>query len=165
MTTSVLLELLRHKTWATLQLIEFCQGLAPEHLDASIPGAYGTVRETFRHLFSADEGYFRSVTGEDIPPPPEGAGLGALADRFREHAKRWETLFQDASLPDKTVYNRWGSASAVAPMAQSIHHADDHRTHILSILGARGIEVPELDVWAFGAEAGYVHASEPAATT
>jgi len=165
MTTSVLLELLRHKTWATFQVIEFCQGLAPEHLDATIPGTYGTVRETLRHLISADDNYLRSVTGEDIPPPPDGAGLGALADRFRDHAKRWEALFQDASLPDKEVYNRWGRASAVAPMAQSIHHADDHRTHVLSILGARGIEVPELDVWAYGAESGYVHANEPAAAT
>ena len=165
MTTSVLLELLRHKTWATLRLIEFCQGLAPEHLDATQPGTYGTVRETFRHLLSADEGYLRSVTGEDIPQPPEGAGLGALAERFRDHARRWEILFQDASLPDKEVYNRWGRASAVAPMAQSIHHADDHRTQILSILGARGIEVPELDVWDYGSQAGYVHANEPAVTT
>jgi len=166
MSTSVLLELLRHKTWATLRLIEFCQGLAPEHLDASLPGTYGTVRETLRHLLSADEGYFKSVTGEDIPPPPEGTGLGALADRFRDRARRWEVLFQDATLPDKEVYNRWGSASAVAPMAQSIHHADDHRTHVLSILGARGIEVPELDIWDFGTQAGYVHATnQPAATT
>jgi uncharacterized damage-inducible protein DinB len=162
MTTSVLLELLRHKTWATLHLIEYCQRLAPEHLDATVPGTYGTVRETLRHLLRSDEGYLRSVTGEDIPAPPEGAGLGALADRFREHAKRWEALFQDPALPDKEVYNRWGKASAAAPMAQSIHHADDHRTQVMSILGARGLEVPELDVWEFGAQAGYVHATEPA---
>jgi uncharacterized damage-inducible protein DinB len=165
MTTSVLLELLRHKTWATLRLVEFCQGLAPEHLDASLPGTYGTIRETFRHLLASDGGYLKSVTGEDIPPPPAGAGLGALAERFREHARRWEVLFQDQALPDKEVYNRWGKASAVAPMAQSIHHADDHRTQILSILGARGVEVPELDVWAYGTEAGYVHANETASTT
>jgi uncharacterized damage-inducible protein DinB len=29
-----LLELYRHKTWATLRLIEHCQGLEDEHLDA-----------------------------------------------------------------------------------------------------------------------------------
>jgi uncharacterized damage-inducible protein DinB len=165
MTTSVLLELLRHKTWATLQLIEYCQRLAPEHLDATVPGTYGTVRETLRHLLRSDEGYLRSVTGDDITPPPESAGLGALADRFREHARRWEALFQDPKLPDKEVYNRWGKASAVAPMAQSIHHADDHRTQVLSILGARGLEVPELDVWEYGVQAGYVHATEPAPAT
>jgi hypothetical protein len=43
------------------------------------------------------------------------------------------------------------------PMAQAIHHADDHRSHILSILGARGLEVPEpngLDVWGYAEAAG-----------
>lgn len=34
-------------------------------------------------------------------------------------------------------------------MAQAIHHAGEHRTHILSILGSRGLEVPRLDVWAY----------------
>jgi len=37
-------------------------------------------------------------------------------------------------------------------MAQAIHHADDHRSHVLSILGARGLAVPEpngLDVWGY----------------
>jgi uncharacterized damage-inducible protein DinB len=52
---SVLAELLYHKTWATLRLIEFCQGVAPEHLDASVPGTYGSVRDTLRHLLAADE--------------------------------------------------------------------------------------------------------------
>jgi hypothetical protein len=49
------------------------------------------------------------------------------------------------------------------PMAQAIHHADDHRSHILSILGARGLEVPELDVWAYAWSAGLMHNQQPAA--
>ncbi len=32
-----LLEMFRHKTWATLRLIEHCQGLEDEHLDATTP--------------------------------------------------------------------------------------------------------------------------------
>jgi hypothetical protein len=42
-------------------------------------------------------------------------------------------------------------------MAQAIHHADDHRGHILSILGARGLDVPDLDVWAYAESAGLMH--------
>jgi uncharacterized damage-inducible protein DinB len=163
--TSVLLELLHHKTWATLQLIEYCQRLAPEHLDATIPGTYGSVRETLRHLLASDEGYYRHVTGEDTgPPPAPEAGLGALAERFRALSKRWQVVFQDPSAPDREVRNRWGTSKGVAPMAQSIHHADDHRTQVLSILGARGLEVPGLDVWEYGTQAGFVHATEPAPT-
>jgi hypothetical protein len=69
---------------------------------------------------------------------------------------------QDPTAPDREVENRWGFALGVAPLAQSIHHADDHRTQVLSILGSRGLDVPELDVWAYGAEQGYVQYKAPA---
>jgi uncharacterized damage-inducible protein DinB len=162
MTTSVLLELLRHKTWATLRLIEYCQSLAPEHLDATLPGTYGSVRDTLRHLLRADENYFRSLTGEDMGPYPEDAGLGALKERFSAIAQRWQSVLVDPVLLDREVENRWSFAKGVAPMAQSIHHADDHRTQVLSILGSRGLDVPDLDVWAFGTEQGYVRLKETA---
>jgi uncharacterized damage-inducible protein DinB len=164
MTTSVLLELLHHKTWATLRLFEYCQSLAPEHLDATMPGTYGSIRDTFRHLLRADEGYFKGVTGADLGEYPNEAGLGVLAERFRSLAKRWETVLLDPAAAERETENRWGYAKGVAPLAQSIHHADDHRTHILSILGARGLEVPELDIWAHGAELGFVRYKEEAAT-
>lgn len=164
MSNAVLLELLHHKTWATLRVIEYCQGLAPEHLDATHPGTYGSVRDTLRHLLRADENYFRSVTGEDLGEFPEDAGLGALADRFRALAKRWETVLPDPAAAEREVENRWGFAKGVAPLAQSIHHADVHRAHVLSILGARGLEVPEFDVWDHGTELGIVREKQAAAS-
>jgi hypothetical protein len=33
-------------------------------------------------------------------------------------------------------------------MAQAIHHADDHRSYMPSILGARGVDAP---IWTCGA--------------
>src|SRR6202011_5678949 len=60
----VLLELYRHKTWATLRLIEHCQGLDDKHLDATIPGTFGPIRDTLHHLVRSEEGYFFTVTGE-----------------------------------------------------------------------------------------------------
>ena len=68
-----LLELYRHKTWATLRLIKFCQGIDPEHL--------------------GEEGYFRLVTGERLAEPlPEGhVHLDELARRIRLLGPRWET--------------------------------------------------------------------------
>ena len=49
---------------------------------------------------------------------------------------------------------------ATIPMAQAIHHAECHRGHVLSVLGANSIEIPgldigeDLDVWHFGIAAG-----------
>jgi uncharacterized damage-inducible protein DinB len=159
-----LLELYRHKTWATLRVIEFCQGLAGDHLDATIPGTYGTVRDTLRHLVDAEEGYLSIVTREpfrtkaaaaafarpdELPDGP--VPLDQLAERIRRMGPQWETLAQDPDLPDREVTTTNGfRLPAAVPMAQAIHHADDHRTQVLSILGARGLEVPELGVWEYG---------------
>jgi uncharacterized damage-inducible protein DinB len=165
-----LLELHRHKTWATLRLIEYCQGLADEHLDATIPGTFGTIRETLRHLAGADEGYFSILTRRRLSEPlPDGlvklddlpAGpipLDDLAERIRRLAPRWEILIQDADVAGRefTTSDGWRVPGTV-PMAQAIHHADDHRSHVLSILGARGLDVPEpngLDVWGYAEATG-----------
>ena len=44
-------------------------------------------------------------------------------------------------------------------MNQAMHHGNDHRTHICTILGQNDIAYGELDVWAFGdTNDGYVKA-------
>lgn len=155
----VVLALYRHKTWATLRLIEYCQGLGDEHLDATIPGTYGTIRNTLRHLVEAEESYFAVLTREPFHPLSDGpVPLDELAERIRRLGPRWEVLAEDTDLPRRevTTADGWRMPGAV-PMAQAIHHADDHRTHVLSILGARGLEVPEpsgLDVWDYADSAG-----------
>jgi uncharacterized damage-inducible protein DinB len=153
-----LLELYRHKTWATVRLIEHCQTLDDAHLDATIPGTYGTIRDTLRHLVSAEENYCARVTGERVSPPlPDGpVPLADLAERIHRLGPRWEALAQDAVTPNREVTSRDGMwrMPAMVPMAQAVHHADDHRSHVLSILGARGLEVPDLDVWAYAEATG-----------
>jgi uncharacterized damage-inducible protein DinB len=156
MTVSVLLELVRHKTWATLQVFELCERLAPEMLDTSVAGTYGSVRSTLRHLVAADERYFHLLTNESGSPPAEDTTLQELAERFRALAPRWEVLLRDEALAEREFAARVGITLGVAPMAQSIHHADVHRAHVLSALGAEGVEVPEFDVWDFGTVSGYV---------
>ncbi len=170
-----LLELFRHKTWATLRLIEHCQGLKDEHLDATIPGTYGTIRDTLRHLVAAEEGYVSILTRERFPtkeaaaafvfadPLPVGpVPLDQLAERVRRLGPRWEALAQDTDLPGREVTTTDGFRMPGAViMAQTIHHADDHRTQVLSILGARGLEVPELDVWQHALSGGLMVELEP----
>ncbi|HEU0027432.1 MAG TPA: DinB family protein [Ktedonobacterales bacterium] len=152
---NTLLELYRHKTWATLRLIERCQGLGAEHLDATVPGTYGTINETLTHLVEADEDYFSVLTGESAPSLEAPVPLDELAERVRRLGPRWEALAQDTDLPSRTVTFPDGvSWPGVVLMAQAVHHADDHRTHVLSILGARGLEVPDLDVWSYAESAG-----------
>ena len=76
--------------------------------------------------------------------------MGELAERIRRLGPRWEAVADDADLQAREVVapDGWRFPAAIL-MAQAIHHADDHRTHVLSILGARGLEVPRLDVWGY----------------
>jgi uncharacterized damage-inducible protein DinB len=131
------------------------------------PGTYGTIRETLRHLVDAEEGYFSILTRERFPskagaeafvtPPdrlPDGpVPLDSLAERIRRMGSHWEALAQDAELPGRDVTTTDGShLPAAVIIAQTIQHAGDHRTHIMSILGARGLELPgrnDLDAWGY----------------
>jgi uncharacterized damage-inducible protein DinB len=161
--TSVLHELFRHKTWATLKLIEFCQSLPAEHLDATLPGTYGSVRATLAHLANAESSYYSRLRQQPSPEPfDRSTDLETIAERIRSMAPGWEALLDDPAAPDLQISGRAGTSQGVVVLAQAIHHADDHRTHVLSILGARGVEVPQLDLWAYGAQAGMVRPATPA---
>ncbi|MGH9170598.1 MAG: DinB family protein [Acidimicrobiales bacterium] len=145
----VLLELYRHKTWATTRLIRACLGLTEEDLSATVAGTYGGIHETLQHLVSSDESYFATASGQDLEDQlgDELVPLGELAERMLRTAVRWEQLAGDdaAATREITTSDGWTMPAAV-PMAQAIHHADDHRSHVLTILGARGIELPALDI-------------------
>jgi uncharacterized damage-inducible protein DinB len=160
-----LVDLYRHKSWATVSLIEFCEGVGDEVLDATTPGTYGTIRDTLRHLVGAEEGYFFRLTGKRFSEPmPEGpVPLPDLAERIRVLSPHWEALARDAFVAVRkvTTTDGWQLAGAVV-MAQAIHHADDHRTHVMSVLSANGVEGPDLDLWSYAEATGIVQRVAPA---
>jgi hypothetical protein len=155
-----LLELFRHKTWATLRLIEHCRGLNDEDLDATTPGTYGTIRETLLHLVESETGDYLTVTGVRAPDTfPQGgpATMDDLIERITFLGPCWEALAADPKIADRQVKTTDGwVVPAALPMSYAIYHADDHRSHILSILGARRLEIPNLDPWAYAEQSGQI---------
>lgn len=151
--SEVLLELYRHKTWATLALIDFCAKLDVALLDATTPGTYGSIRDTLRHLVRAEEGYMQRVTGRPIADrlaEDASVDLADLAARIRRMGPEWEALARDPSAGDRMVTTDAGwRLKAADVMAQAVHHADDHRTHVLSVISAHGTEGPDLDLWSY----------------
>jgi uncharacterized damage-inducible protein DinB len=155
--TSVLLELVRHKIWATRKLIQLCESLDPALVDMTSPGTYGTIRQTLVHLVNADRNYFRRLTGQEPweRMDEHTTELQTVAERFLEVAPQWESLAEDVLLADRDLfYPRGEVVKGAAVFAQSIHHGDVHRAHVLSILGSHRIEVPELDLWEYAFEVG-----------
>ena len=158
--SGALLELFRHKTWATLRLIEFCEGISDADLDSTTAGTYGSIRDTLRHLVRAEEGYFARLTGQRFfdELPRSGAGpLPELQERIARLGPEWEKLAGDQEVQEREVTTGDGRRlKGAAIMAQAVHHADDHRTHVLSVISSRGIEGPDLDVWSYADATGLV---------
>jgi len=155
--TSVLLELIRHKTWAMHKLIALCQSLDPALVDTTAPGTYGTVRRTLVHLVNSDRSYYRRLCGEQPweSMDEETTQLETLLERFDEIVAGWELLAQDDGLADRDLlYPKGEIVKGSAVFAQSLHHGDVHRAHVLSILGSNQLEVPELDLWEYVFELG-----------
>lgn len=167
MTDGTLLAAVRHNCWANDQLIEFCVRLSAEHLAWTVPGTYGSIHATLHHIIGAEHGYLFRLTGHRPPIEEERGGramspgdwlcpLDELRERAQSDLERIEAVLAGDFDPGRIVQLRSGTATAGIIVAQFIHHGSDHRAHIGTILGAHGVEPPDLDVWSYGRSIGEV---------
>ena len=68
-----------HHTWATLRLLDACLALDAEQLSTAVPGTYGSILDTLRHLVGSDSSYLAVVTGGRTPHRRERHGRAGLA--------------------------------------------------------------------------------------
>ena len=153
------LQALRYNRWANLQLLDVCAQLTDDQLEMSSAGTYGSIEATWLHLLAAEQRYLRRLVGfepqlsEEDPFP----GIAAL----KEHARRSGDALVDAAghidpNGTSTARDDWAPKHWLV-INQAIHHGNDHRTHICTILGQNGISYGGLDVWTFGdSNDGYV---------
>ncbi len=143
----------QHHVWATLRLIDACMSLTAEQLDTTVPGTYGSIVDTMRHLVGADASYLTVLTRADSPPIDEDTlDLAGLRRVMEEHGPAWEALLSGNLDPDEIVARRrHDGAESRAPvgirLAQVVHHGTDHRSQICTALTTLGIEPPDIDVW------------------
>ena len=155
---------LRHNTWANSAIIEFCRGLAPAAHESAAPGTYGTIERTLQHLVGAQQWYTQLLTGEHIGPrlrrdgpPPALDDLAAVAAETGQRV----VAVAESDDPSRRIDLNDGRSSTVGViLAQLVHHGNEHRTQITTILGANGIEPPPLSAWAYGRAAGHSEAEE-----
>jgi uncharacterized damage-inducible protein DinB len=147
-----LVQALRYNRWANLQLLDVCSKLSDEQLLLSSPGTYGTIASTWQHLLAAEQRYLRRLIGYE-PQISESDPFPGIATLKEHAAASGDRLIGAAgkAAPDGTSAHRDGGAVRHwVVMAQAIHHGNDHRTHICTILGQNDISYGDLDVWAFG---------------
>jgi uncharacterized damage-inducible protein DinB len=149
--------LFRHHAWATLELIDHCASLSPERIEETAPGTYGTIRATLAHLVAADGRYLTRL-GEPPPSPVRERDDPTLAEAraaFVAQVGRWQAVLApgrqlDVTLPADGSWPELEHAEDLL-ISQAIHHGNDHRTQVGTILGALGLSTPDLDCWRFWA--------------
>jgi uncharacterized damage-inducible protein DinB len=162
MSRSLLDDAFTHHVWATLRLIDACIPLTRGQLEAAVPGTYGSILETMRHLVEADTYYLAHLTSDPAREiDPRRMGLAELRAEMEADQRTWTELLAADLDPDTVVidgdeegYRR--DASVGVRIAQAIHHGTDHRSQICTALTTLGLEPPLIDVWAFGLQTGHV---------
>ena len=158
-----------HHVWATLRLLDTCLTLTPEQLETNVPGTYGTILDTQRHIVGADASYLFVLSGGSVSMIEEDTmDLASLRARMETHGAAWEAVLATDPDPEAVVtrHREDGSRShapAGTRLAQAVQHGTDHRSQICTALTTLGIEPPEIDVWAYGWELGTV-TEDPAAS-
>lgn len=169
MSGSVLADAFGHHTWATLRLIDACGALGPEQLATTVPGTYGSILDTIRHVVGGDAGYLNLLTHGAVPQiDEETMGLDELRAAAVGHGKAWAALVGTEIDADADVvrFRDDGSeshASLGIRLAQALQHGTDHRSQICTALTTLGLEPPEIDVWAFGRADGRAFITSPKA--
>ena len=169
MTRSILADAFDHHVWASLTILDACAGLSDEQLATTVPGTYGTLIDTLRHLVGSDRWYLFVQTDGRVDQIDEAAmSVAELRAVMEPNAGFWaEVLATNPDVDAPKVNHRDDGSSAHATwgvrLAQAIHHGTDHRSQVCTTLTALGITPPEIDVWDWGGTRNKSWVEEPVA--
>lgn len=156
-----------YHAWANAKLIDFSRVLPPEKLKLTATGTLGSIERTLTHLVSSEQFYLRDLTGEDPSQWIESlvASIDELAVSTEENSRRWTTYIHARRDPDESYVTNWrGKRKNVirwGTLIQALNHGTEHRTHVCTVLGANGIEPPDISVGTYEDEV-LLGKSEPA---
>lgn len=153
-------EILAHNSWANERILEVVRGLTPEQRRLSVPGTYGTVEATLSHIIGAERGYLFRMTGEVAgggePLPERDVDLDEAGRRLVAIRTVLDRLLEEGIDADVVSERRAPKVTYGVLVTQLVHHSNGHRAHILTAMGANGLNPPELDAWAWGEATGKV---------
>ena len=127
-----------------------CSDLTPAQLDATTPGTYGSIRATFRQIVSSEPRYYARLAGEPLPPErgsDEAPRLDEVAARVDALARKWERFLAQPFDAERTMVVPWDDGRdydvpAGVILAQALHHGNEHRAHLCTVLSSIGVTPP-----------------------
>ena len=148
--------LLRHMAWANAQVVARLLEQPVDALGLTAPQNEWSAGRILAHLANAAQGYATRMEGVERPAEVEtpassddlaalGARLAELDARLRKQATEPDVLLRHPIRTDEQ-----DRRSTI--LAQSIHHATEHRAQIAGALATNGnnaIDLDAIDLWEF----------------
>jgi uncharacterized damage-inducible protein DinB len=124
-----------------------------------VPGTYGSIIDTLRHLVSSD-GWSLSFFRDQPAPIDEAAeaSLAELRSAMTANGDAWLELLGGGIDGEADVVEHGDGWDSHAPLglrlAQVVHHGTDHRSQVCTALTSLGRTPPEIDLWSYGQATG-----------
>ena len=143
---------LRHNAWATRTLLEHCATLGPDALELNSAGTYGTLYGTLQHIVGAEQWYISLLTGVVLGTPVRKTERRALEELIAIASLTGPRAIEVSAKddPDRVIAPGEDQTTVGIVLAQLVHHANEHRAHATTILGANGRTPPKLGAWTYG---------------
>ena len=143
----------RHHVWATLRVLDACAELDDAQLATTVPGTYGSILDTLRHVVGGDVFYLDVLRGGEREQFVEqSSDLQTLRAVMGAHDSVWqELLSQEPDPATDVVEHEDGGYDTHAPLgirlAQALYHGTDHRSQVCTALTTIGVSPPSIEPW------------------
>jgi uncharacterized damage-inducible protein DinB len=169
MPVPVLADAFAHHVWATIRVLDACSGLDDTRLATTLPGTYGSIIDTLRHIVDGDVFYLDVLRGgEPEPFDKQASDIPTLRAVMEAHDPIWQDLVAGDLDPttDVVEYEDNGyetHAPLGIRLAQALYHGTDHRSQVCTALTSLGIDPPGIEVWDLAAQDGRMFTTETGA--
>lgn len=151
-------QLFKHMAWANQELLTHLKQLPESALTITQVQSQWSVGEMVTHIIGATRGYLARLEGQERPTPLEPATSHADLETLTAIASDVDArmLTQAANGEGNVSFVFDGqqiTRKRVTLLAQTIHHATEHRAHIADALAAAGhdvVDLDEMDLWSYG---------------
>jgi uncharacterized damage-inducible protein DinB len=149
-----------HHVWATIRVLDACAALDDAQLATNLPGTYGSIIATLRHIVDGDVFYLNVLRGgEPEPFDVQGSDIPTMRAVIEAHDPVWQALITGDLDPriDVVEYEDSGyetHAPLGIRLAQALYHGTDHRSQVCTALTTLGIEPPNVEVWTYATRDG-----------
>ena len=153
--------LFERDAWANETLVDFCGRQTAEVLSgASGDDVLGPVDVQLPHIVYANPIFLAWITGDYGPDElTADRSMHNLQAPMRWVAEQWPRALDFDRDPEAhyQIKRRSGMADMTGwkALLQYLHHGDDHRNQVATVLSRHGVEPPELDLWSFGEAVGF----------